>query len=86
MKKFEVCFEFPDDPEWRYLLPELLGKEEPPVAGEFDPAECLNFEYDYNILPEGLLPRFIVRTHHSVKARRAGARGWSWSSKAIVRW
>jgi internalin A len=63
MKKFEVCFEFPDDPERRYLLPELLGKEEPPVAGEFDPAECLNFEYDYNILPEGLLPRFIVRTH-----------------------
>jgi internalin A len=63
MKKFEICFEFPDDPERRYLLPELLGKEEPPVAGEFDPAECLNFEYDYNILPEGLLPRFIVRTH-----------------------
>jgi internalin A len=63
MKKFEVCFEFPDDPERRYLLPELLGKDEPPVTGEFDPAECLNFEYDYNILPEGLLPRFIVRTH-----------------------
>jgi internalin A len=32
MKKFEVCFEFPDDPERRYLLPELLGKEEAPVA------------------------------------------------------
>jgi internalin A len=64
MKKFEICFEFPDDPERRYLLPELLGKEDPPgLEGEFDPAQCLNFEYDYNILPEGLLPRFIVRTH-----------------------
>src|SRR5271165_3844926 len=63
MKKFEVCFEFPDDPERRYLLPELLDKEEPAVTDEFDPGECLNFQYHYNILPEGLLPRFIVRTH-----------------------
>jgi internalin A len=63
MKKFEVCFEFPDDPERRYLLPDLLGKDEPLMAGEFDPGQCLNYEYDYNILPEGLLPRFIVRTH-----------------------
>jgi internalin A len=63
MKKFEICFEFADDPKRRYLLPELLGKEEPAVTGEFDPAECLNFQYHYNILPEGLLPRFIVRTH-----------------------
>ncbi|MGH7454472.1 MAG: TIR domain-containing protein, partial [bacterium] len=29
----------------------------------FRPAECLNFEYRYPVLPEGLLPRFIVRTH-----------------------
>jgi internalin A len=25
--------------------------------------KCLNFEYHYPILPAGLLPRFIVRTH-----------------------
>ena len=63
MKKFELCFEFPDDFEHRYLLPELLDKEEPDLKGEFKPEQCLNFEYDYNIVPEGLLPRFIVRTH-----------------------
>jgi internalin A len=63
MKKFEICFEFPDDPEQRYLLPELLEKEEPRATSEFDAKDCLNFEYHYNILPEGLLPRFIVRTH-----------------------
>ena len=33
------------------------------MTAEFDPAECLNFQYHCNILPEGLLPRFIVRTH-----------------------
>ena len=63
MRKFELCFEFPDDKQRRYLVPELLGKEEPAEAGGFTPTECLNFQYHYNILPEGLLPRFIVRTH-----------------------
>jgi internalin A len=62
MRKFELCFPFPDDPS-TYLVPELLGKDQPPAAAAFDPAECLNFEYGYTVLPEGLIPRFIVRTH-----------------------
>jgi internalin A len=41
MKKFEVCFDFPDDPERRYLVPELLDKQEPVVTGEFQPAVVL---------------------------------------------
>ena len=61
MKKFELCFSFPDD-DARYLIPELLDKQEPEETSEFRPAECLNFEYHYPVLPEGLLPRFIVRT------------------------
>src|SRR5207248_3653566 len=35
----------------------------PTEAKEFDPAECLNFQYHYPVLPEGLLPRFVVRAH-----------------------
>jgi internalin A len=62
MKKFELCFTFPDD-EGRYLIPELLDKQEPEEAGAFLAKECLYFEYRYPVLPEGLLPRFIVRTH-----------------------
>jgi internalin A len=62
MRKFELCFRFEDD-ENRYLIPDLLDKQQPGEAAEFDPAECLNFRYEYPILPEGLLPRFIVRTH-----------------------
>jgi internalin A len=62
MKKFELCFSFADDEE-RYLIPELLDKQEPGSAREFRPEECLNFQYHYPVLPEGLLPRFIVRTH-----------------------
>jgi internalin A len=62
MKKFELCFSFPED-DSRYLIPELLDKEEPESIKEFQLDECLNFQYDYPVLPEGLLPRFIVRMH-----------------------
>jgi internalin A len=62
MKKFELCFTFPDD-DAHYLIPELLDKQEAVEAAQFKPGECLNFEYRYPVLPEGLLPRFIVRTH-----------------------
>ena len=92
MKKFELCFSFPDA-DGRYLIPELLTKDEPELGGEFEPPRltasrrrqrvddggdsegadacglplnetgCLNFQYHYPVLPEGLMPRFIVRTH-----------------------
>jgi internalin A len=62
MKKFDLCFSFPNDPA-RYLIPELLDKQEPLEAQEFEQKSCLNFQYHYSVLPEGLLPRFIVRTH-----------------------
>jgi internalin A len=62
MKKFELCFTFPDE-DTHFLIPELLDIQEPEVAAEFNPEKCLNFRYEYEVLPEGLLPRFIVRTH-----------------------
>jgi internalin A len=62
MRKFGLCFAFPDQVD-RYLIPELLGKEEPAETERFPPNDCLNFEYHYGLLPEGLLPRFIVRSH-----------------------
>ena len=62
MRKFELCFSFPDD-DCHFLIPELLDKQEPVEVTNFRPNECLNFQYHYPVLPEGLLPRFIVRTH-----------------------
>lgn len=62
MKKFELCFSFPEN-DTTYLVPELLDNQEPSMTEEFDPETCLNFQYHYTVLPAGLLPRFIVRTH-----------------------
>jgi internalin A len=74
MKKFDLCFNFPDR-DSRYLIPELLDKQEPAGVAAFEPAKCLNFQYDYPALPEGLLPRFIVRTYvhsHGLARWRTG--------------
>jgi internalin A len=61
MRKFELCLRFPED-ENRFLIPELLDKQDPAAIEAFS-AEGLSFEYHYpTLIPEGLLPRFIVRT------------------------
>lgn len=63
MIKFRLCHPL-DDRGAKYLIPELLGKEEPPLESEFPPKECLSFVYHYtSVLPEGLLPRFIVDSY-----------------------
>ncbi|HEY2913658.1 MAG TPA: COR domain-containing protein [Candidatus Angelobacter sp.] len=63
MDQFEVSFPLGDSQK-RSLIPQLLDDQQPDEAREFDAAKCLNFGYKYEIVPEGLLPRFIVRTHH----------------------
>jgi internalin A len=81
MRKFELCFPFHDDPkEHRYLVPELLGKEQPKLKDKFAPAECLNFRYDYRLMPEGLLPRFITRTHTMSRPAER------WRTGVVLRW
>lgn len=63
MRKFQLCFPLDDKGE-KYLVPELLTKEEPKLESDFAPEKCLGFDYRYDaVLPEGLLPRFIVETY-----------------------
>ena len=85
MRKFDVCFALPDE-SGKYLVPELLSKQEPSDAKRFSAAACLNFEYRYTVLPEGLLPRFLARTHYYSEGRAAGAPASSWGLTAARRW
>ena len=71
LHQFRLIFAFPmpiepdgstKEPEM-YLIPELLGKNEPSIVESFSPDDCLNFEYHYPILPEGIIPRFIVMSY-----------------------
>lgn len=46
----------------RYLVPELLPEFEPEMQQPWENAP-VRLRYRYEVLPPGLLPRFIVRTH-----------------------
>jgi internalin A len=79
MRRFELCFPYTDEPD-RYLIADLLPKQQPRQATSFPADDSLRFEYRYPILPEGLLPRFIVRSRlHSAGQPR-------WRSGALLSW
>ena len=63
MRKFELCFAFEDFPNHRFLIPDLLSKEEPDI-GEWN--DALTFQYHYDVLPGSIISRFIVRMHPSI--------------------
>jgi small GTP-binding protein len=64
MKKFELCFEFPDSQPPRYLVPELLPKEQPEL--NWDTANSLAFQFHYDVLPTSIMTRFIVKMHQNI--------------------
>ena len=75
MRKFRLCHPL-DDKGDKYLIPELLSKEEPNLEDEFPRDQCLGFAYRYEaVLPEGLLPRFIVETYVHREPRLAWRTG-----------
>ncbi|MGK7912289.1 MAG: COR domain-containing protein [Synechococcus sp.] len=63
MRKFELAFRI-DESETRYLVTDLLDKQQPSEAETFNLEACLNFQFQYpTILPAGIIPRFITRTY-----------------------
>lgn len=84
MRAFQLCYasEDEDGRPTRYLVPELLPEFEPELHTPTDKPP-VHLRYRYDILPPGLLPRFIVRTHalseggphwrHGVVLNHAGA-------------
>jgi internalin A len=62
----------------RCLVPELLPEFEPDMLESWESAP-VRLRYHYGLLPPGLLPRFIVRTHAllMVTTKRAVCR-WGW--------
>ena len=78
MAQFELCYEN-DEQSGTYLVPELLTVQEPDLS-DFDEAQALRFEYRYAIVPEGLLPRYIVR------ARALNEHLPRWRTGVLLEW
>jgi internalin A len=78
MEKFQLCFRLPGEVE-RYLVPELLGENQPDMKSLLD-SPGLGFRYQYEVLPEGLLPRFIVQSHVLSEANAE----WRWRTGVVL--
>jgi internalin A len=63
MRKFELCFDLEGFTDQKFLIPDLLTKEEP-YTGDWH--EALAFQYHYNILPSSIISRFIVRMNDKI--------------------
>jgi len=75
MGKFELSFASEEGKRW--LVAELLPANEPSKLPTEGPA--LNFEYRYEVLPPGIICRFIVR-----RARNLGKKPIYWRSGAVL--
>jgi len=62
MHKFELCFTIRENQKW--LVAELLPKQEPAKLGNWD--NPLRFEYHYEVLPSSIICRFIVRRYEDL--------------------
>ncbi len=61
MQEFELCIPLESKDQW--LIPDLLPKGEPDTG---DWNSTLQFQYHYNILPQSIISRFIVRMSHCI--------------------
>jgi internalin A len=88
MEKFELCFP-PNGSRAELVVPELMTEQESAWKQHFpEMAKCLRYELHYEFLPEGLIPRFIVATHHLSQAGerwRTGVMLRSGKNTALVR-
>ncbi|WP_038164534.1 COR domain-containing protein [Verrucomicrobium sp. BvORR106] len=62
MRRFELCYAL-DDHDKRWLVPQVLTRYQPKLDPAWSSAPATRLRYTYKVIPEGLLPRFIVRTH-----------------------
>lgn len=73
MRRFELAFPVDDDGSW--LVPQCLSEEQPALDAEWLGSGATRLRYRYSVLPEGLVPRFITRTHPLSEAALRWATG-----------
>jgi len=78
MELYQLCFKLPQQ-DGVYLVPELLSPNQPKISSFLETAD-IKFFYSYSVLPEGLLPRFIVQTHVMSEGQ------YRWRSGVQLRW
>ena len=78
MQKFELCFSFGEGGGKSWLVPDLLSPKE--IEFGWDNRDTLKFEYHYEVLPPGLISRFLVKSHLNLNLEKQSY----WRSGAML--
>lgn len=62
MQKYDLAFPLGED-EDTWLVPQALADSQPALGSEYQGVGATRLRWTYAALPEGLVPRFITRTH-----------------------
>ena len=68
MKKFELCYETPENKD-NFIAPQLLTKEEPEYEWNNEGNLVLSYTYN-NFMPKGIIIRFIVIMHQYIEQHK----------------
>lgn len=74
MENFQLSFEVRQNRE--YLIAELLENEEVMVEMDISSKQMLNFQYNYEFLPAGIMTRFIVKANAYLVEERGKKACW----------
>jgi len=86
MLRFDLCFAAEGENDV-YIVSDLL-KDETPDLSAWDAKACVVFRYKYPVLPHGILPRFISKTHtmsEGMERWRSGVVAAKDGAEALVR-
>ncbi len=72
MRKFELCYQLPDQQPEQWLAPQLLPVSKPALFDGWAKPSDLVVRFKYQFLPRRLVSRLMVRQHRFVKQ-------WDWS-------
>ncbi|MCC6359688.1 MAG: leucine-rich repeat domain-containing protein [Phycisphaerales bacterium] len=67
MLRFDLCFPAEGENDV-FIVPDLLPQNTPNISA-WDAKACVVFRYKYPVLPHGVLPRFISKTHRMSEGR-----------------
>lgn len=76
MRRFDLCFPAEGE-DGVYIVADLLPDKTPRLAA-WDATTCVVFRYKYPVLPHGILPRFISKTHKMSEGKER------WRSGVVV--
>ena len=69
MHRFELCYLMPDERD-TYLVPGAFPNDRPEkLTWEYPPDKLLRFQYHYDVMPNSIMWKFIVRVHDFIKKR-----------------